>query len=473
LKVYAIREGDVVFSRVPMIRVEGPVAMCQLIETTLLNCVNFASLIATNAARMREAVIGKKPIQMLEFGLRRAQGPDGAMSASQYAYLGGFDSTSNVLAGINYDIAISGTHAHSFVTTFSSLDQLQFVNPKIQCKDGKDLKTRAVEYRKLLNEEESSNEGELTAFIAYANAFPTHFLALIDTYNTLDSGLINFMSVALALHEAKCEPIGVRLDSGDLSYLSQKCREYFRRVSQQFQVPFENLTIVASNDINEEILYSLNVCLLIDWLVDAFGIGTNLVTCQKQPALGCVYKLVAIDGLARIKISEEIGKMTLPGTKSAYRLYIHNNEPLIDLLVLDDEANESPTEKKKSRSLLEAKQVIRCYHPSNDLKRVDVVPDRIEPLLIKVQNDNMQKKKNSLRKEKLEKEDERVWDGKLVYKSPSLKERRAFCMERVKTLRSDYKRVVNPTPYKVSISKKLKDVMKDLIEKETPVRTIQ
>ncbi|ETO26385.1 hypothetical protein RFI_10753, partial [Reticulomyxa filosa] len=136
LRVYAMREGEVVFPSSPMIRVEGPVAACQLVETTLLNCVNFASLIATNAARMCEAVIGRsKPVQMMEFGLRRAQGPDGAMSASKYAYLGGFDGTSNILAGLTYDIAISGTHAHSFVTTFSSLDQLQFSNDTIRWYD--------------------------------------------------------------------------------------------------------------------------------------------------------------------------------------------------------------------------------------------------------------------------------------------------------------------------------------------------
>ncbi|ETO26382.1 nicotinate phosphoribosyltransferase-like protein [Reticulomyxa filosa] len=338
-------------------------------------------------------------------------------------------------------------------------------------KDDKNLKTRAIEYRQLLNGE-NTNEGELAAFIAYANAFPKNFLALIDTYNTLESGLVNFMCVALALHEANCPPIGIRLDSGDLSYLSKKCRQYFQDVSKQFQVPLADLTIVASNDINEEILYSLKVSLNQQGHeIDAFGIGTNLVTCQKQPALGCVYKLVAIEGSPRIKISEDISKMTIPGTKSIYRLYIRNNEPLVDLLVLDEEIEDSITEKKKSRSYLEPKQVVRCYHPYNDLRRVDVVPDRIEALLVKVLFSITLLIFFTL--VFLILWFFQVWDGKLVAKPPSLKENREYCMERVRMLRGDYKRVVNPTPYKVSLSKKLKDTMKDLIEKETPVRTIQ
>ncbi|ETO09461.1 nicotinate phosphoribosyltransferase [Reticulomyxa filosa] len=458
-----MREGDVVFPRVPMIRVEGPVAICQLVETTLLNCVNYASLIATNAARMREAVSDeenkgtKKNVRLLEFGLRRAQGPDGAMSGSKYAYLGGFDSTSNVLAGITFDIAISGTHAHSFVTSFSSLDQVHMnssvviqwydsTNKQKKIKDGKDLKSKAIEYRNKLKGE-NTNEGELAAFIAYAISFPAQFLALIDTYNTLESGLVNFMSVALALNDAGYRPLGIRLDSGDLSYLSKKCRLYFQNVSRLFELDYiEHLSIVVSNDINEEVLYALKEQ---GHEIDAFGIGTHLVTCQKQPALGCVYKLVAIEHSPRIKISEDIGKMTLPGIKSAYRLYIRNNEPLVDLLILDDEMQEDVPNSKKSRRLLEPKRTVRCYHPSNDLIRVDIVPDRVEPLLIK------------------------VWDGKLKYKSPSLDEIRQFCLERVRNLRKDYKRVVNPTPYKVSVSKKLKDMVQELIEKETPVRTIQ
>lgn len=235
VKVYAIPEGSVVFPRTPVMRIEGPLGVCQLLETTLLNACNFASLIATNARRMRQAADAQaglprrqgevepqtKRKSLLEFGLRRAQGPDGAMSASRYAYIGGFDGTSNVLAGKEYSIPISGTHAHSFVTSYTDFSDLKTTEL-----DGVDLVKRAQHYQRELGYG-ATNASELAAFIAYAIAFPKRFLALVDTYDTLNSGVPNFICVALSLKELGYQPLGIRLDSGDLAYLSKEARVFF------------------------------------------------------------------------------------------------------------------------------------------------------------------------------------------------------------------------------------------------------
>eukprot|EP01083_Nonionella_stella_P063888 166035_1 len=299
-KVYAFREGAVMFPRTPMIRVEGPLAAGQLLETTFLVLVNFPSLITTNAARHRIAAGPDKGL--LEFGLRRAQGPDGAISASRYAHIGGFDATSNVKAGQMFGIDIRGTHAHSFISSFTSLQDLKFRTMMPANGTGKEIDFVELCQAKLaeLLTNANTNEGELAGFICYAQTFPNKFLALVDTYDTINSGMQNFLAVALALHELGYKPLGIRLDSGDLAYLSNECRRMFKSVSERFEVPFEKLTIVASNDLNEEVLYALESQ---GHEIDAFGIGTNLVTCQGQPALGCVYKLVEINGIPRIKVS--------------------------------------------------------------------------------------------------------------------------------------------------------------------------
>ncbi len=279
-----------------MIRVEGPIFKTQLLETTLLTLVNYASLVATNAARFRQATAPGKIL--LEFGLRRAQGPDGGLSASKYCYLGGFDGTSNVLAGKLYGIPVRGTHAHAFVNSYESMNGLterELYNPST----GKSypFANMCLKYLKELGPilkilPEETNKGELAAFVSYAIAFPTYFLALVDTYDVLKSGLPNFLAVARALHECNYKAIGLRLDSGDLAYLSLEVRSQFREAAKNYQIDyFEHFTIVASNDINEETLVSLEKQ---GHSIDSFGIGTHLVTCQKQPALGCVYKLVEV-----------------------------------------------------------------------------------------------------------------------------------------------------------------------------------
>jgi len=442
LSVYGQREGSVCFPRVPLLRIEGPVAVCQLIETTLLNLVGYASLVTTNACRIRRTVGPNK--SLLEFGLRRAQGPDGAMSASKYAYIGGFNGTSNVLAGLTNGIPIKGTHAHSFVSSFAGLSMLNKeclqIPPNGDMKkenESKSFVDLVLDYRSKLDVGCSTNEGELAAFIAYAVAFPSGFLALVDTYDTLNSGIPNYVAVSLALNHLGYKSIGIRLDSGDLAYLSKESRKYFVKAAQQFNVPhLKKSIIVASNDINESVLHALNEQ---GHEIDSFGIGTHLVTCKRQPALGCVYKLVAIDGKPRIKVSQSHSKMTIPGKKMAYRLWTQSgNQPILDILVRD------PSE-TNGKYCNEGQQSI-CEHAFDITKRCRVTPSKVEEIIIPV----------------FEK-------GKVIYKSPSLEDRKKYCQDQVSKFRSDYLRYTNPTPYKVSVSTSLRELTQKLWRKEVPV----
>eukprot|EP00941_MAST-03F_sp_MAST-3F-sp1_P002212 g2212.t1 len=427
----SLPEGTICFPRTPCIVVEGPLIVVQLLETTLLNLCNYASLMTTNACRFRQAA-GPDAV-LLEFGLRRAQGPDGGLSASRYSYLGGFNGTSNVLAGQKFGVPIKGTHAHSFIGSFTGLDDLEGINTKIG-PNGEDLTTTALIFRKKIVTGSSPNDGELAAFIAYASALPKGFLALIDTYDTLHSGLVNFLAVALALDSMGMKALGVRLDSGDLGWLSTACREKFREVALQFDKPFiAGLTIVASNSINEGVLLSLNDQ---GHAIDAFGIGTNLVTCQKQPALGMVYKLVEIDNKPRIKISADIAKVTIPGRKQTFRLYGASGIPLLDMMVMDGEA--PPV----------AGQRVLARHPFSEKKRAYVTPSKVTPLL------------------------QTYWDGKnggLQKDLPSTVKVREYLQEEIRNMRSDHLRALNPTPYKVSLSSELYSFFHDLWNKEVPV----
>nr|XP_044250992.1 nicotinate phosphoribosyltransferase isoform X2 [Drosophila takahashii] len=276
--LYAIDEGTVAFPRVPIIKIEGPLIIVQLLETTLLTLVNYASLMATNAARYR--MVAGKHVKLLEFGLRRAQGPDGGLSASKYSYTGGFDGTSNVLAGKLFNIPVKGTHAHAYITSFSSIGELKtrLIKHK-QTGIMEDLLEHAIRHRALLSHlldvsTEESSEGELAAMVSYAIAFPDGFMALVDTYDVKRSGLLNFSAVALALNDLGYHALGIRIDSGDLAYLSCLARETFEKVAERFKVPwFNKLTIVASNDINEDTILSLNEQ---GHKIDCFGIGTHL-----------------------------------------------------------------------------------------------------------------------------------------------------------------------------------------------------
>ncbi|CAF0817682.1 unnamed protein product [Rotaria sordida] len=436
IKIYAVPEGTVVFPRIPLLRIEGPILKTQLLETTLLTLVNYASLVATNAARFRSAIGTEKAL--LEFGLRRAQGPDGGLSASKYCYLGGFDGTSNVLAGKLYGIPIKGTHAHAYVSSYESMDDL--TERELCDRKSGERRPFADLCLKYLNElgpilkilPEQTNKGELAAFTSYALAFPTNFLALVDTYEVLKSGLPNFLAVARALHECKYQAVGLRLDSGDLAYLSLEVRAKFREAATKFNIDyFKDFNIVASNDINEETLVSLEKQ---GHSIDTFGIGTHLVTCQKQPALGCVYKLVELDTSPRIKVSQDIEKVTIPGRKNLYRIFGHDGKALCDLLTKYDEPVPQPSVKILSR------------HPFSDQRRAYVTPTSVESLY------------------KL------YWaDGEIKEQLPSLKDVREYAKDQLNQLRKDHIRDLNPTPYKVSVTEALFTFMHELWMKNIPI----
>ncbi|XP_037081460.1 nicotinate phosphoribosyltransferase-like isoform X2 [Pollicipes pollicipes] len=431
--VHALDEGEVAFPRVPLLVVEGPLIVCQLLETTLLTLVNFASLMATNAARYRMAA--GLEIRLLEFGLRRSQGPDGGLSASKYAYMGGFDGTSNVLAGKLFNIPVNGTHAHAYVTSFSELDELQ--NKCLVPNGGGepvDILALALAWREklallfmVLPEEAST--GELAAFLSFAMAYPNGFLALIDT-----SGLLNFCAVALALHELNYRALGVRIDSGDLAYLSRTARDMFEKISREYDIPwFATLTIVASNDINEETIISLNEQ---EHSINCFGIGTHLVTCQRQPALGCVYKLVEINGKPRMKLSQEVEKVTIPGRSACYRLFGKDDSALIDLMTRYDEPAPDATGVQKTL----------CRHPFQEKMRTYVSPSKVVNL------------------------HRTYWkDNKVQLPLPTLFEVRQRVQQSLRCLRKDIKRNLNPTPYKVGVSVELYKFLHDLWLEHAPI----
>ncbi|XP_073536172.1 nicotinate phosphoribosyltransferase isoform X2 [Phyllobates terribilis] len=329
-------EGSVVFPREPLMKVRGPLLVVQLLETTLLCLVNYASLVATNAARFRLAVGPDK--KLLEMGLRRAQGPDGGLSASKYSYIGGFDCTSNVLAGQRFDIPVAGTVAHSYVASFSSTDEVQHQvllpaggqeDAGSQVAGGQEdagldfLSLTQSWLQKVCHLLQipagSTHPGELAAFVSYAIAFPLNFLVVVDTYSVMMSGIPNFCAVVLALQELRYKAVGVRLDSGDLARQSVEIRKIFQLCAERLEAPcFRTLSIAVSNNISEK---SVKLLTRAENEINVIGVGTHLVTCPLQPSLGCVYKLVQVNDQPRMKISEDQEKSTIPGSKAVYRLY--------------------------------------------------------------------------------------------------------------------------------------------------------
>ncbi len=316
LTIRAMDDGRVVFPNEPIVEVEGPLIQCQFIETYLLNCFNFPTLCATKANRMW-LVSGKQPI--LEFGLRRAQGPDGALTASEAAMVGGCVGSSNVLAGKLCDINISGTQAHSWVMAFDS---------------------------------------ELESFRAYAKHYPDTCILLVDTYDILKSGVPNAITVGKELESQGKKLVGVRIDSGDLAYFSRKTRTMLNEAGLDY------VKVVVSNDIDEYIIAEIN---RNRGEVDIWGIGTKLATCFDQPALGGVYKLVEEENEPKIKISSNVEKTTIPCKKQVYRVYDEDDFMTGDIMEL------------LTRSKLEEDLV---YDPLNPLRFYRLKnPDRIEPLL--------------------------------------------------------------------------------------------
>ena len=306
-------EGSIAFQNESIIRLEGPLGLVQMLETGILNLCSFATLVSTNANRYRQ-LVGHE-IKLLEFGLRRAQGRDGGESASLYSFMGGFDGTSNMAVGLKYGVPVGGTMAHSYVTSFQKMSDIEGYIDQT-------FKEKVMKEHKDLSEflEVSPHLGELACFISYAQHQPHNFTCLIDTYDTLKSGLVNYLSVALILiAHRQVQPKGVRLDSGDLCQLSIEVKDIIRKVSLFKNQPLLNqIKVVASDGINES---KLTKFIQNQAQIDVYGIGTNLVTCESQPALGMVYKLVHLDNLPIMKLSSSIQKATLPALKSIYRIY--------------------------------------------------------------------------------------------------------------------------------------------------------
>ncbi|TCL64777.1 nicotinate phosphoribosyltransferase [Hydrogenispora ethanolica] len=314
--LWAVPEGSVVFPNEPLIRVEGPLGFLQLLETILLNSLNYPTLVATKAARVCYAAEGDP---VMEFGLRRAQGPDGGLSGARAAIIGGCVGTSNVLAGKLYGAKILGTHAHSWVMSF---------------------------------------ESETEAFRAYAKAFPNNITLLVDTYDPVNSGIPNAITVFRELRAQGLNPRGsIRLDSGDLAKLSKEAWRLFREAG------FENPSIVASNELDEDLIADLK---RQGAKINSWGVGTNLITSRDYPALGGVYKLVAIHEAGgwepRIKISGNITKITDPGRKRIIRYYDHENHPLADLLYLEGEPVQQGRVKAYDRENLQKEITFRADH---------------------------------------------------------------------------------------------------------------
>jgi nicotinate phosphoribosyltransferase len=401
LTMRAIPEGSVVHPNVPLTVVQGPLAMAQILETSLLNHLNYQTLIATKASRIHSSAQGQL---LLEFGLRRAHGK-GANAGARAALIGGADFTSNVAASAVLGYPPKGTHAHSMVQVFMAL-----------------------------------GEGELTAFQAYAEVYPDDCLLLVDTIDTLESGIPNAIKIFEELRRAGHEPLGIRLDSGDLAYLSIQAAKMLNDAG------FPDTSIVLSSNLDElhiwQILtqiqeeaprYGVEADHLIQRLV--YGVGTRLITSWGEPALGGVYKLVAVrDGgrwIPAIKISEAAAKTPNPGHKHVWRVYDARGKATADLLSLDDE---DPREMEE----------VVLHHPTEHnvqriLSRQDI--DEIVPLLVDVLD-----------------------EGSLVYDLPSIEEMRARREADIDRLDPGVKRLINPHVYHVSLTRRLWDLKQGLIQ---------
>jgi len=377
----SVKEGEIVFPQAPLVRVEGDLVQAQIIEGVVLNTLNFQSLVATKSAR---TWLASEKGKIMEFGLRRAQGSDGALSATRAAFIGGAYGTSNTIAGKLYGIPVLGTMAHSWVMSFAS---------------------------------------ELEAFKAYADIYPSGTVFLIDTYNTLESGINNAIEIGREL-EAKGHSFGVRLDSGDIDYLSRKVRERLDAAG------FPDATIVVSNELDEAIIEHL---LASKAPIDVWGVGTNLVTGGNEAAFTGVYKLSAMQSgtteKAVMKVSDNPEKSTNPGKKNLYRIFNECDAARLDLITLDGE-------------IPEAGKPLVAHHPSGDYRTLTIVPDRVEPLLSKVMENGVRTKS--------------ILD---------IKECQNYFAQRLRCFDTTYLRQLNPHVYKVSISPKLKDMKLNLIKK--------
>lgn len=386
--IYAIPEGSVMFPREPMLKVIAPIMEAQFIETAILNILNHQSLIATKAARICYAAEWDG---IMEFGLRRAQGPDAGIYGARAAVIGGCAGTSNVLTGQMFDVPVMGTHAHSWIMSF---------------------------------------DDEYTAFYTYAKLYPMACTLLVDTYDTLNSGVPNAIKVFKQMKKEGIElkNYGIRLDSGDLAYLSKKARKMLDDAG------FKDATITASNDLDEFLIASLKMqgAEITNW-----GVGTNLITSKDCPSFGGVYKLAAImeDGenfTPKIKLSDNSEKITNPGNKKIYRIYEkENNKIKADLICLE---NETFTENED----------MHLFDPHEPWKKTVLKAGTftLKELLVKVFD-----------------------KGQCVYHSDSVMKLRDFAISEMETLWEETKRFENPHQVYVDLSQKLYDIKISLLEK--------
>lgn len=373
ITMHAAREGEVVFPLEPIVQIEGSIIEAQILETLVLNVLNFESLIATKASRMKLAA-GDRTI--LDFGLRRAQGL-GGIQASKAAVIGGAEATSNVYSAHRHGLPASGTMAHSWVQSFNT---------------------------------------ELEAFREFAKYYPNNSVLLVDTYDTLESGVPNAITVAKEMEERGEKLKGIRLDSGDLAYFARKSRQMLDDAGLDY------VKIAASNQLDERLIKSL---LSQNAPIDLFGVGTRLVTGQDSPALDGVYKLSVAQGEPKLKISENIEKITLPGKKKVYR-YLYNDGTFYgDGIQLEEE-----------------EQADHIYHPYFPSKHSTVTHFEREELLHKI-----------------------VDNGKVISELPEVHDNAAYASQRLQQLNPEHKRFDNPHIYKVGISKKLMDLREQLTTK--------
>lgn len=369
--VYSAREGEVVFPGEPIVRVEGNMLEAQIVETVLLNLLNFQSLVATKAARIKY-VAGDKMLS--DFGLRRAQGL-GGYHASRAAAIGGFQSTSNVKAALDFDIPAAGTMAHSFIQSY---------------------------------------DNELSAFRDFAEKRPDNCVLLVDTYDTLRSGIPNAIAIAKEMEQRSQKLSAIRLDSGDLAYLSKQARKMLDEAGLQY------VLIAASNQLDEHVIKSL---LDQGAPIDFYGVGTSLVTCPPDAALDGVYKLSYFDGKPRIKLSENLKKITLPDRKQVYRVVDEDGDFFgADIITLGDET-----------------EVDRMHHPIDPEKSLSLAGLKKENLLHQVMK-----------------------GGKITVELPTLKDISEYCRHQLARLASEHKRFQNPHIYKVGISTRLRDLRNEL-----------
>lgn len=385
--IYAIPEGTVIFPKEPIVKVVAPIMEAQLVETAILNIINHQSLIATKASRVVFAANGDG---VMEFGLRRAQGPDAGLYGARAAMIGGCVGTSNVLAGQLFDVPVKGTHAHSWIMSFKD---------------------------------------EYNAFKAYADLYPNACTLLVDTYDTLKSGVPNAIRVFTEMRNKGIHPknYGIRLDSGDLAYLSKKARIMLDEAG------FEDAVISASNDLDEYLIHDLK---MQGAAITSWGVGTHLITSKNTPSFGGVYKLAAIRGedgtfIPKIKVSENTEKITNPGNKTIFRVYDKaSGKVRADLICFVGE------EYNTDEDLL-------LFDPAATWKKTRLKGGTytMREILVPI-----------------------FLSGSCVYESPSVMEIAAYCKEEKKTLWDETKRLFFPHPVYIDLSEKLYQVKTKLLD---------